>query len=130
MSTHQYETINFGKYKGRAWEDIPDSYLNWVIKNGDPDKAGTQIAIDEMQMRADEGRSVLDEVETAPQQAKRESVKKQHNLSPAGTPINKWCEEMEVRMNRLEAAVFPKKEEKPKTQGQKFVDDESDDLPF
>ena len=27
------ERIGFGKYKGKAWEDLPDDYLQWVAGN-------------------------------------------------------------------------------------------------
>ena len=50
--------IRFGKYKNTPWTDIPDSYLQWLVANGEPDKKGTILADTELQARADEGRSV------------------------------------------------------------------------
>lgn len=111
---HQYDTINFGKHKGKRWEEIPDSYLNWMIEKGDPEKAGTKIASDEMQMRADEGVSVPDDTETAPQAAKRESGAKKTS-------------DLEARVKRLEDAVFKKTEVKNSPEPMSFDDDS---IPF
>lgn len=31
-------TVRFGKHKGQKWADLPTSYLQWMLKNGDWDR--------------------------------------------------------------------------------------------
>ena len=40
------EKIHFGKYKGRILADLPDSYLEWFLRNGGfpKGKLGMQLA--------------------------------------------------------------------------------------
>jgi len=43
------EAVNFGKYKGSRWIDLPIEYLRWLSENlekGNPNKAFAQVALE------------------------------------------------------------------------------------
>jgi exodeoxyribonuclease X len=43
--------INFGKYRGTKWEDVPGDYLQWILSKDDFDHDITFRAMQELKAR-------------------------------------------------------------------------------
>lgn len=54
------ETLTFGKYEGEDIEEVPDSYLEWVVSNFDKGK-WLHAAEDELERRAETGEYIEDD---------------------------------------------------------------------
>ncbi len=44
--------LTFGKHRGKDTEDVPSTYLNWLVENHDDDDV-VQAAEDELRYRTD-----------------------------------------------------------------------------
>ncbi len=43
---YMYTTLHFGKHKGKYLKDVPDSYLEWAIRNIEDIGIGTMLSIE------------------------------------------------------------------------------------
>ena len=54
------EILTFGKYEGEDIEEVPDSYLEWVVANFDKGR-WLHLAEDELERRQEEGICIEDD---------------------------------------------------------------------